>query len=106
MKSLTFQIGGERKTLKVNEKVYTILKNDAEIIEEAAEVDKKLRKSDDPTAFLRFIPKSVDGMLGKDAYKEITGGKVPSMAESIEIYRMLSGAIMEIYEADIKLNYE
>jgi len=117
MKSLTFQVQ-ERKTLEVNGEIYTVLKNDTEIIKEAAAVEKKLRRiqahqgdptdktTEDSIAVIDFLATSVDRMLGEGACEKITGGKTPSIAEGTRLYRLLTEAIMEIYAEDVKTEYE
>ena len=116
MKKLTFQLSA-RKKLEVNGEVFEILKNDTEVITEAGKVEKKLRRliagvdeserdSDESLEILEYLTNSVDGMLGDGALMKITGGRMPSMAESIELYRLLTGAIVEIYEKDLTAKYE
>ena len=107
----------ERKTLEVNGEVYVVLMNDTEVIQAAAAVEKKLRnlaslteKSehnvDAALEILNFLTQSTDNMLGEGALMKITGGQTPSIAAAIELYRLLSGAVVEIYEQDLANIYE
>jgi len=118
MKKLTFVLP-EQKTLEVNGEVYTVLLNDTEVILKASEVEKKLRnltksatsgqiteaESDEALDILNFLTRSVDNILGEGTLMKITNGRTPSLAASIDMYRQITGAVVEIYEEDIDKKY-
>jgi len=106
---------GKRKTLEVNGEIYDVLLNDIEVAAKVVEIKNRYMEiskngevQDDAEIVIDFISNlilCVDEILGEGALKKITQGQTPSFAESIELFRLITEAIIRIYEKDIKTKY-
>ena len=103
-------IAFDRQSIEVNGIVFTLLKSDADILDDALKLIDKSEKLDvtDNRAVLENLHEMagyIDSVLGAGALKQISGGAPVGFLKMQECMSVIVGAVYEAYQTALASKY-